>query len=39
MSAEEKKGKPRFAPKSVTHYVQIIKMVFGSALDDEGEPL
>jgi len=39
MSAEEKKGKPRFAPKSVTHYVQIIKMVVGSALDDEGEPL
>jgi len=39
MSAEEKNGKPRFAPKSVTHYVQIIKMVVGSALDDKGEPL
>lgn len=39
MSAEDKKGKPRFAPKSVTHYVQIIKMVVGSALDDKGEPL
>ena len=39
MSAEEKKGKPRFAPKSVTHYVQIVKMVVGSALDDKGEPL
>jgi hypothetical protein len=39
MSAEEKNGKARFAPKSVTHYVQIIKMVVGSALDDKGEPL
>lgn len=39
MSAEEKKGKPRFAPKSVTHYVQVIKMVVGLALDDKGEPL
>lgn len=39
MSAEEKKGKPRFAPKSVTYYVQVIKMVVGSALDDKGEPL
>jgi integrase len=39
MSAEEKNGKPRFAPKSVSHYVQIVKMVVGSALDDKGEPL
>jgi hypothetical protein len=36
MSAEEKKGTPRFTPKSVTHYVQIIKMIVGSV---KGEPL
>jgi hypothetical protein len=37
MSAEEKKGRPRFAPKSITNYVQVIEMVVGSALNDNGE--
>jgi len=39
MSAEEKKGRPRFAPKSITNYVQVIEMVVGSALNDKGEAI
>jgi integrase len=39
MSAEEKKGRPRFAPKSITNYVQVIEMIVGSALNDMGEAI
>ncbi len=36
---EQKNGKPRFALKSATHYVQVIQMVVGSALNDKGEAI
>ncbi len=39
MATEEKNGKPRFAPKSITNYVQLIQMVVGSALNDKGEAI
>jgi len=39
MAAEEKNGKPRFAPKSIANYVQLIQMVVGSALNDKGEAI
>jgi integrase len=39
MGAEQKKGRPRFAPKSITNYVQVIQMVVESALNDEGEAI
>jgi integrase len=39
MAAEQKNGKPRFAPKSITNYVQVIQMVVGSALNDKGEAI
>jgi len=39
MAAEEKNGKPRFAPKSINNYVQVVKMVVASAVNDDGEEL
>ena len=39
MAAEEKNGKPRFAPKSIANYVQLIQMVVGAALNDKGEAI
>jgi len=39
MAAEQKNGKPRFAPKSIDNYVQVVKMVVGSAVNDDGEEL
>ena len=39
MAAEKKNGKPRFAPKSIANYVQLIEMVVGSALNDKGEAI
>jgi hypothetical protein len=39
VSSEEKKGRPRFAPKSIINYVQVIEMVVGSALNDNGEAI
>jgi integrase len=40
MAAEEKKGKSRFSPKSISNYVQVVKMVVGSAIDPKnGEPI
>lgn len=39
MAAEKKNGKPRFAPKSITNYVQLIQMVVGSALNEKGEAI
>jgi integrase len=39
MAAEEKKGRPRFSPKSISNYVQVVKMVVGSAVNDEGEEI
>lgn len=39
MAAEQKNGRPRFAPKSINNYVQVVKMVVASAVDDDGEEL
>jgi len=39
MAAEPKNGRPRFAPKSITNYVQVIKLVVASAVNDEGEQI
>jgi integrase len=40
MAAEEKKGRPRFSPKSISNYVQVVKMVVSSAIDPKnGEPI
>ena len=39
MATEQKNGKPRFAPKSIANYVQLIQMVVGSALNDKGEAI
>ena len=39
MAAEKKNGTPRFAPKSITNYLQLIQMVVGSALNDKGEAI
>jgi integrase len=37
MAAEEKTGRPRFSPKSISNYVQVAKMVVASAVNDRGE--
>ena len=39
MAAEEKNGKPRFSAKSVSNYVQVVKMVVASAVNDRGEQI
>ncbi|MGD1025512.1 MAG: site-specific integrase [Candidatus Sulfotelmatobacter sp.] len=39
MAAEKKNGRPRFASKSITNYLQVIQMVVGSALNDKGEAI
>jgi|SRR5213080_1449837 len=39
MAAELKDGAPRFSPKSITNYVQIVKMVVASAVDEKGEEI
>ena len=39
MANERKSGKPRFAPKSISNYVQLIEMVIGSALNEKGEAI
>jgi len=39
MAGEQKEGRPRFSAKSITNYVQIIKMVVGSAINDKGEEI
>ena len=39
MAAERKDGKARFAAKSIDNYVQVVKMVVASAVDDDGEEL
>jgi integrase len=39
MAAEEKSGRKRFAPKSITNYVQVIKAVVASAVNDKGEEI
>lgn len=39
MAAEQKNGRRRFAPKSITNYVQLIKAVVASALNDKGEEI
>jgi len=39
MAAEQKNGKPRFAAKSINNYVQVVKMVVASAVNDDGEEL
>jgi integrase len=36
MAAEQKNGRLRFAPKSITNYLQVIKMVVASAVNVEG---
>jgi integrase len=35
----EPDGKPRFAPKSIANYVQLIQMVVGSTRNDKGEAI
>jgi len=37
MAAEQKNGKPRFSPKSIDNYVQVIKMVVGSVKNEKAE--
>jgi integrase len=39
MATEEKKGKPRFSAKSISNYVQVVKMVVASAVNDKGEEI
>jgi integrase len=39
MAAELKDGGPRFSPKSITNYVQIVKMVVASAVNEKGEEI
>src|SRR5437879_13007461 len=39
MAAELKDGAPRFSPKSITNYVQIVKIVVASAVDEKGEEI
>ena len=39
MASEQKKGRPRFSAKSITNYVQIIKMVVASAINDKGDEI
>ena len=39
MAAELKDGKARFSPKSITNYVQIVKMVVASAVNEKGEEI
>jgi len=39
MSAEMRKERPRFSPKSITSYVEVVKLVVASALDGEGEEI
>src|SRR5262249_28585286 len=37
MAAETQDGAPRFKPKSIVNYVQVIQQVVGSALNEKGE--
>jgi integrase len=37
MAAEKKNGMPRFSAKSISNYVQVIKMVVASAINEKGE--
>jgi integrase len=39
MAAERKNDLPRFAAKSINNYVQVVKMVVASAVDDDGEEI
>jgi integrase len=39
MAAEVKKDKPRFAAKTIGNYVQVVKMVVASAVNDKGEEI
>ena len=37
MAGEKKDGRPRFSAKSISNYVQVIKMVVASAINEKGE--
>ena len=39
MASEVKKDKPRFAAKTISNYVQVVKMVVASAVNDNGEEI
>jgi hypothetical protein len=39
MAPEIKKDKPRFAAKTISNYVQVVKMVVASAVNDKGEAI
>jgi integrase len=38
-AAVDKDGGPRFMPKTITNYVQVVKMVIASAVDENGEEM
>ena len=39
MASEVKKDKPRFSAKTISNYVQVVKMVVASAVNDKGEEI
>lgn len=39
MADETKSSKPRFAAKTISNYIQVVKMVVASAVNDKGEPI
>ena len=39
MASEVKKDKPRFCAKTISNYVQVVKMVVASAVNDKGEAI
>ena len=39
MASEVKDDRPRFSPKSIGNYLQVVKMVVASALNKDGEPI
>lgn len=39
MASEVKKDKPRFSAKTISNYVQVVKMVVASAVNDKGEAI
>jgi len=39
MATEEKNGRPRFSAKSISNYIQVLKMVVASAVNDKGEEI